>query len=175
MPMLAEVLEETDIGWRDLDAIAVGVGPGNFTGIRIAVSAARGLALGLGVPAFGITLLEAAAYGVERPVLACIGAYRDQGYFQRHGFGNPAPFMAPIRDLEDVSVPGLRCVGNLAAEVAGHLGARQVSMNFDPASAIALIATECQRIGSPVERPAPLYLREPDAAPASEQPPVMLS
>ncbi len=67
VPMLEEVLAEGGIGWRDLARIAVGTGPGNFTGVRIAVAAARGLALGLGVPAVGVTRLEALALGLPRP------------------------------------------------------------------------------------------------------------
>ena len=47
MPLLEEVLASAGVSWSDLDAIGVGIGPGNFTGIRISVSAARGLALGL--------------------------------------------------------------------------------------------------------------------------------
>ncbi|OYW58073.1 MAG: tRNA (adenosine(37)-N6)-threonylcarbamoyltransferase complex dimerization subunit type 1 TsaB, partial [Rhodobacterales bacterium 12-65-15] len=59
MPLLEEILADGGIGWHDLSALAVGTGPGNFTGVRIAVAAARGLALGLKIPAIGVTLLEA--------------------------------------------------------------------------------------------------------------------
>ena len=58
MPLLEDVLAEAGIGWRDLAAIGVGTGPGNFTGVRISVAAARGLALGLGIPAIGVTRLR---------------------------------------------------------------------------------------------------------------------
>ena len=61
--LCAEVLASADVTYSDLTAIGVGIGPGNFTGIRIAVSAARGLALGLGVPAIGVSHLQALAFG----------------------------------------------------------------------------------------------------------------
>ena len=65
MPMLSEVLADAGVDWGALDAIGVGVGPGNFTGIRISVSAARGLAMSLGVPAVGVSAFEAMAFGAE--------------------------------------------------------------------------------------------------------------
>ena len=58
MPMLEETLVSAGKTWQDLDALAVGVGPGNFTGIRIAVAAARGLSLALNIPAIGVTQFE---------------------------------------------------------------------------------------------------------------------
>ena len=50
MPLLEDLLAEAGASWRDLARIGVGIGPGNFTGVRIAVSAARGLALSLKIP-----------------------------------------------------------------------------------------------------------------------------
>jgi tRNA threonylcarbamoyl adenosine modification protein YeaZ len=74
MPMLEEVLQAGGASFDDLKGIGVGIGPGNFTGIRIAVSAARGLAMGLGIPAVGVSVLEALVHGHERPRLGAIGS-----------------------------------------------------------------------------------------------------
>ncbi|MDC3322810.1 tRNA (adenosine(37)-N6)-threonylcarbamoyltransferase complex dimerization subunit type 1 TsaB, partial [Amylibacter sp.] len=60
-PLCEEVLNLAGISWQNLDAIGVCVGPGNFTGVRVGVSAARGLSLSLKKPAIGISRLEAMA------------------------------------------------------------------------------------------------------------------
>src|SRR5690606_26481369 len=85
MPLLEEMLAEAGAGWGDLAALGVGVGPGNFTGIRISVAAARGLALGLGIPAHGVSIFEALALDAPRPVAAVIDARRGLVYRQVFG------------------------------------------------------------------------------------------
>src|SRR5690606_33266093 len=77
MPMLEEMLAAQGIGWRDVAAFAVGTGPGNFTGLRVAVAAARGLALSTGRPAFGVDGFAARAEGAPRPALVAIAAPRE--------------------------------------------------------------------------------------------------
>jgi len=175
-PMIEEVLGAGGADLAALDAVGVGIGPGNFTGIRIAVSAARGLALSLGVAPVGVSLLEAMAFGAPKgaPVLAALSAPRDHVYIE--GFGTrrdiPRAFLPLAEVPEDFAEDGLTVVGTAADEVAKHLGAAQRAAAHNPAEAIALIAA--QRWQGEVPPPAPLYFRPADAAPASDPPPRIL-
>ena len=72
MSLLNELLQGASLDWSDIAKIGVCTGPGNFTGIRIAVSAARGLALGLEIPAIGISSFEATLLGCSDEELSLI-------------------------------------------------------------------------------------------------------
>lgn len=173
-PLLEDMLERGGATWRDLDAIGVGIGPGNFTGIRISVSAARGLALSLEIPAVGVSLLEAVALGTDGPVLSCLSAPRDQAYVQgRSTKADIAPHLTEIAGIAAAwQQPGLTCVGSAAEVIANHLGADHAPACYAPGSAVArLAATRWQENTIP---PAPMYLKPADAAPARDAAPVML-
>ncbi len=160
IPLLEEVLAEGGLGWSDIKALAVGTGPGNFTGVRISVAAARGLALGLGIPAVGVTRLEALAFGLPRPVMVIEDARRNQVYVQLFTQGG-----AEAAHLADRVVPACPATGS----AAGPAGMPPV---MSLAEAIARIGAA--RAASPQPRPAPFYLRGADAAPPSDPPPVIL-
>ena len=160
IPMLEEVLAEAGIGWSDLKAIAVGTGPGNFTGVRISVAAARGLALGLGIPAVGVTRLEALAHGLPRPVIVIEDAKRGQVYVQLFSPEGPG-----VAHLADRVVPVCPATGSAAGEAA-------LPPAVPLAEAIARIGAIRAETRQP--RPAPFYLRGADAAPPSDPPPVIL-
>ena len=170
-PMLEEMLAEAGTAWRDLSAIAVGVGPGNFTGIRIAVSAARGLALGLGVPAVGISTFEALREGAAAPALASVAAPRGLIYLA-------PPKGAPLGPLPPGDLPaelkdtGLDVIGAEAEALARITGGRALPPAYPLAEAIAQAAL--RRIGPDAPLPKPLYIRPADAAPAREAPPALL-
>lgn len=173
-PLLEGVLERGGATWRDLDAIGVGIGPGNFTGIRISVSAARGLALSLEIPAVGVSLLEAAALNSHGPVLSCLSAPREQAYLQGHRTtADIAPQFLQVADIPaSWAQDGLTCIGSAAQEVAARLGGAVAPAHFAPGSAVARIAAA--RWQDDLPPPAPLYLKPADAAPARDTAPVLL-
>lgn len=164
-PLLEEMMQSAGYAWRDLTAIGVGIGPGNFTGIRISVAAARGLSLSLGVPAVGVDSFEAACLGLERPITALVDARRDRVY--RRSFPGDGPVLTSVDALRDTRVTGSGAP--LAAEACG---AEVIPGVYPIAEAIARIAQS--RFSSATDAPAPLYIRPADAAPSKLSAPVLL-
>jgi tRNA threonylcarbamoyladenosine biosynthesis protein TsaB len=150
-PMIEELLAEAGVGWGDLGGIGVCTGPGNFTGLRVAVAAARGLALSLGVPAVGVSRLEVLG---DRPGVTVTAISDKRGRFVQV-FRDGAPEGPP-----EVDPPVLP-----AGAVADGSGV--------PCDLVALAAIAARRLGD-APPPAPLYLRPADAMPPSEAPPVLL-
>jgi len=153
MPLLEEVLQAGGASWTGLDRIGVGMGPGNFTGIRISVSAARGLALGLNIPAIGVSGFDALA---AAGTLTAISAPREQVYI------SPA-------DEQGRLVP--------FAEAQETATALKLTLRTDhDLSGIAASIARCAATRDPegTGAPAPLYIRPADAAPSRDVPPTLL-
>ncbi|MFN7269544.1 MAG: tRNA (adenosine(37)-N6)-threonylcarbamoyltransferase complex dimerization subunit type 1 TsaB [Cereibacter sp.] len=168
MPLLAEVLAEAQVDYAGLSAIGVGTGPGNFTGVRISVAAARGLALGLGIPAIGITGFEALAAGLPDDVVTLLDARRGALWLAGRGID---PQLVEPPDLPD-EIRGRPLVGYRAEDLALRTGGALHRQPVPMAVAIARLAAA--RLGTPHPRPAPMYLRAADAALPAELPPVIL-
>ena len=148
MGLLEEMLADAGQTWRDLDAIGVGVGPGNFTGVRISVAAARGLALALKIPAYGVNGFEQRG---AAETIACVPGPRDQFFVNEPS--------------------GPRLMTRVEAAAAG-LNLLDCST---PESRISQIAqTAAARYPRPADPPRPLYIKPADAAPPRDAPPRIL-
>ena len=103
LPAIATVLGEAGVGRRDLSLIAVTIGPGSFTGVRVGLAAARGLAVGLGVPLAGLattSVLLAQATPRGRAVVAAIDSRLGDWFCAiAEGEGEPVPFVAAAPEL----------------------------------------------------------------------------
>ncbi len=173
VPMLEELLAEAGADWSDLAAIGTGVGPGNFTGVRIAVATARGLALGLSIPAVGVSGLEALAFGHDRPVLALVDARQGRSYAQLFAGDATDPELMTRDQIAARHWPaGLTVAGHDAGPVAAAIGARARPAARFPTEAIARLTARRWRRSPP--GPRPIYLRPADAALPADPPPVIL-
>jgi tRNA threonylcarbamoyladenosine biosynthesis protein TsaB len=177
IPLIARVMDQAKIEFADLDRIAVTVGPGSFTGLRVGISAARGISLAAGKPAYGVTTL--AAYAAPPlasddtvPVAAVIDARHDHVYLQvfgRSGRTLVAPRIASVTEaIRSAAAAPARIVGSAAKLLAAAWPASEAApklIDEQPAPDIVWIArlgvTAVEGQGSP----KPLYLRTPDAQP----------
>lgn len=175
MTTIAEALEAAGCTYADLGMLAVATGPGSFTGVRVGVATARGLALALKIPAVGISTLdaiaaEAAASHPGRRVLVAIAAGRGELYVALYDelakliYGPMVTTIETALDIAREDVPVL--AGSAAREIAAALGS--LPQRFGPETATADIATYARLAaarGAGPQPPVPLYLREPDAKP----------
>jgi tRNA threonylcarbamoyladenosine biosynthesis protein TsaB len=175
MPLIARVMKESGVAFASLDRIAVTAGPGSFTGLRVGLSAARGIGLAANKPVVGLTTLTAYAAPVvgqnaEQPVISAIDARHDHVYFQvvsGNGSSLIRPQVAPIEEALGASRFGApHLVGNAAKILADRWPAHALP----PFKVDAQIAPEIAWVAwlgaavSPNTAPArPFYLRAPDA------------
>ncbi|MFC5385082.1 tRNA (adenosine(37)-N6)-threonylcarbamoyltransferase complex dimerization subunit type 1 TsaB [Aquamicrobium segne] len=173
MAVIDAALEKAGKDFADLNRIAVSVGPGSFTGVRVGVSTARGLALALNIPAFGVNTLEALAAEAakdfpEKEIFALLDGGRGEIHTAlfdaRHNllFGPAAisPEEAVRLAVENNAVLAGAAAQNIADTAAAGLDVVLPKATADIAT-YARLAT----LKDAGEKPRPLYLREADAKP----------
>lgn len=188
-PMVAAVLAEARIRAPELDAVAVGVGPGGFTGLRAALALAEGLALAAGIPTVGVTTGEALAAavppalrGAGQAIWTAVDARRGRVLLERFATGAAEPEGPPAL-LEEAGLPRppdpVVLAGDGAPLVAAWLAAQGVpgkavtesGIRLPDAACIARIGAE-RLVGRLGPRPArPLYGEPPAVRPAGATPP----
>jgi len=180
MPLIARVMKASGVGFAALDRIAVTTGPGSFTGLRVGLSAARGIALAADKPVVGLTTLTAfaapvVAQNAAQPVISAIDARHDHVYFQvvsGDGSSLVRPRVAPVEEaLEAARFGAPHLVGNAAQLLADRWPADApppFKVDAQPAPDIAWVAWLGAAV-SPDAAPArPYYLRAPDAKPSQD-------
>ena len=174
MPLIEEMLTKANLTWADLGVIGVGIGPGNFTGIRISVAAARGLALSLGIPSIGVSTFEALAYGISGTVVTTVAAPRDMLYLQL--FDENVEHLPSHCTLETLPpLPNDRpftLIGPYTAEIAAKSAGTEATPAYSLPVATGKVAMDRRLDSNP--RPAPLYIRAADAAPPRDAAPTIL-
>ena len=177
LPMIRDVLAESGLVWGDLGLIAVTTGPGAFTGIRIGLAAARGLALASGVPLRGVTAFAAVAASLQGeeagvPLAVILESRRESLFVQVFGGeGATAPASVGVEDLAAFLPPGpIRLAGDAAERAdaalrrAGRMDGIVVTTLPPDARDVARIAGGTPELGPEPGGPHPLYLRQPDVS-----------
>jgi len=174
-----EVMADGGLKMSDLDRLASTIGPGSFTGTRVALAAARGMALALDIPLIGITTLEAVAAG--RPLgngrarIAAFDARRGELYVQAfEGAGlrvlsDPGVFKVDAAATAVMAAAGDRSIetvgtgAELLSDALAGQGVRAEVPEAKPHPDAAVVARIAASQAIPAIPPAPLYLRAPDA------------
>ena len=176
MPAVADAMERAEVDWGDLDAIAVGVGPGTFTGLRIGIATARALATAADLRLRPVSSLRALASGLDAPLrLPLIDARRGEVFAALYDGETEVwpPFAAPPEELvtrlrEDGFAP--LAAGDGSLRFRGMLHQAGIRTAPEDSTAHVVRAFHVCRLGErapdePPEAVLPDYLREPDARP----------
>ena len=146
---IAELLGRNGLGYADLERVVTTTGPGSFTGLRIGLSAARGIGLARGIPVVGVSSLVALSLGADGPASVLLDARRGEAYFQ--SFAGPGE---PITEGDLVPM--------VIAQAAIVPGTTLITTPFIDIAALARHGATLDPAGNP---PEPNYIRDADAKP----------
>ena len=178
IPIIADAMKAAGLDYSQLDRIATTVGPGSYTGLRVGISAAKGLSFAAGNPAVGVTTLAAVsaplfAEDTAVPVVSVIDARHGNVYFHMAGAGQRVLLSARHTSIQDailtITAGPVRLVGPaaqiLAANWPRHPGPPPVAIDGRAKPSIEWLA-RLAAAAEPLRAPAkPLHLRAPDVTP----------
>ena len=188
LPLIERVMAQVEGGFASLDRIAVTVGPGSFTGIRVAISAARGFGVALNIPVVGVSTLGAFAAPLvlapkpaQKPgspfpaiIVSAIDARHGHVYVQacsETGAILMAPTVLPVAEAIKKLPPGpLRITGSAAPilAIAAWSSHRAAEVEGDIVATPILYVARLGMIADPAAAPPrPLYIKAPDVKPPS--------
>jgi tRNA threonylcarbamoyl adenosine modification protein YeaZ len=154
--LIQRAIAGAEIAVTDLSGVAVGMGPGPFTGLRVGIAAARAFALGIGRPVVPVVSHDGVAFGQLEPVLVVTDARRREVYWSAYS-GTDAVGL-PVR----AAGPGLCAPDRLAADVPDFAAYRRLDPGVVSAAAIGLVAELLYAHQRPFASGEALYLRSPD-------------
>lgn len=177
MPMVERVMKAVEGGFASLDRVAVTVGPGSYTGLRVGISAARAIALAAGIPAIGVTTLAATAAPLigrrsGRVIAAALDAKHGQVWFQAlSSQGKPLVSLRQVNHRDAARAIGagpVSLVGSAAMAVANEawaIGLDALVLDESRAPDVTWVA-RLGLIADPGNAPPrPLYLKAPETTP----------
>ncbi|MCN9241455.1 tRNA (adenosine(37)-N6)-threonylcarbamoyltransferase complex dimerization subunit type 1 TsaB [Streptomyces sp. RY43-2] len=166
LPAVDRVLAEAGTRLDAVTAVAVGVGPGPYTGLRVGLMTADAFGLALGVPVHGLCTLDALAYasGLDEPFVVATDARRKEVYWARYDNARTRVTEPAVDRPAEIAetVAGLPAVG-AGALLYPDTFARARGPEHVSAAALASLAAERLGAGEELPAPRPLYLRRPDA------------
>jgi tRNA threonylcarbamoyl adenosine modification protein YeaZ len=154
--MIRAALDESGIAVTDLSGVAIGMGPGPFTGLRVGIAAARAFALGIDRPVVPVVSHDAVAFGASDPILVVTDARRREVYWSTYSGTDPEGL--PIR----AAGPGLAAPDQLEAVVPDFGSYQRVDAEIVSAASLGLVAELLYLHKRPFASGEALYLRSPD-------------
>jgi tRNA threonylcarbamoyladenosine biosynthesis protein TsaB len=166
MPGVERVMREAGLGFRDLDALAVGIGPGGFTGLRIGIATAHGIAQAARIPLHPVLSLQALAAGIEADLpFPLIDAKRKEVY----GLAGE-PFVGPVDYAIEKAPAGALAAGDGSIRFREALESAGIRVAPGDSRMHVVRGLDICRLAAtvpsaPPESVVPCYLRAPDAKP----------
>lgn len=164
-PTIQGLLTESGLTLAELDHIAVGVGPGPYTGLRVGLATGRAFADALGIPCHGVVTLDALAFATKRtePFLGMTDARRKEVFWARYDDHLTRTGEVQVDRPAEIDTEDLPLIGDGARMYADVLNTQAQEPHLPDAAAMAELALLRLHRGEELPEPVPLYLRRPDA------------